>query len=202
LTTGQEIEAKFYVQNPAILAARITTLGGQLVRPRTHEINYRFDAQDGKLRESGRLLRIRRDQRVLLTYKDGTQVEDGTLERRELELAVDDFETAMQIINALGYQVVFKYEKYRTTYECGNAEIMLDELPFGNFVEIEGERDAIRSVAEALGLDWTTAIPRSYHALFEQARDRLFLTVRDLTFEAFGEVVVAPADLGVQPADM
>jgi len=30
------------------------------------------------------------------------------------------------------------YEKYRTTFTIGSLEVVLDELPYGNFVEIEG----------------------------------------------------------------
>ena len=45
---------------------------------------------------------------------------------------------------------------------------MLDELPYGNFIEIEGELEMLRPIAEQLRLNWDKAIPASYHALFER----------------------------------
>jgi len=64
--------------------------------------------------------------------------------------------------------------------------IMLDELPYGNFVEIEGpEAVSIHATADSLGLEWEAAIGKSYLKLFEQLRDKLGFTFRDLTFENF-----------------
>jgi len=42
------------------------------------------------------------------------------------------------VFEALGYAVYMMYEKYRTTFRLDNLEVVLDELPYGNFVEIEG----------------------------------------------------------------
>ena len=78
---------------------------------------------------------------------------------------------------------------------------MLDELPYGNFVEIEGESDALEPAASKLSLTWKTAIPVSYHVLFERVREARVLTFRDLTFENFNEIHILPIDLGVTPAD-
>lgn len=147
------------------------------------------------------MLRIRREQQVFLTYKDGTRIEDGAVDRRELELAVDDFETAMQLVRALDFEIVFIYEKYRTTFERSNTKIMLDELPFGSFAEIEGEIGPIRAAASQLGLDWGAAIARSYHALFDDLRRSRSLSMRDLTFETMAGLDIAAADLGVGAAD-
>ncbi len=66
------------------------------------------------------------------------------------------------------------YEKYRTTYELDDALIMLDELPYGSFLEIEGETvEQIRDIAATLHLNWEAAIPSSYTALFESLRRRM-----------------------------
>jgi adenylate cyclase class 2 len=95
-----------------------------------------------------------------------------------------------------------RYEKYRAAYDLNDVEISLDELPYGTFVEVEGpDPAAIRSVAQALALDWEATIPASYTALFEQLRARLGLPFGDLCFENFRELSISPADLGVRPAD-
>ena len=163
-TAGLETEVKFYLRHPKDLTTRILNTGGRLSRPRTLETNLRFDTASGGLRASGRLLRLRRDASVYLTFKEGTRVDAGALQRREIELVLDDFEAAQLLLRGLGYEIVFKYEKYRTVFSYGPVELMLDELPYGHFVEIEGEREALEPAASQLGLHWTFAIPRSYHA--------------------------------------
>lgn len=80
---------------------------------------------------------------------------------------------------------------------------MLDELPYGNFVEIEGPDPAsIQVVNSALNLNWETRIPESYTILFDRLRDMLKLPFRDLSFDNFRDLQVSAADLQVLPADI
>ncbi len=175
--------------------------GWTLHQPRTFEVNLRFDTPNGDLGRAGRVLRLRKDDAARLTYKDNGQIIEDALSRREIEFVADDFDSARQFIEALGYEVVFIYEKYRTTYKYRGAHIMLDELPFGCFIEIEGELDMLRPVAEALHLDWDKAIPASYHALFDRLHKSRRLTFRDLTFENFKGLKVSPEDMMIAYAD-
>lgn len=78
---------------------------------------------------------------------------------------------------------------------------MLDELPYGSFIEIEGEGAALRPAAALLGLRWEASIDRSYHDLFEGLRGRLRLPPSDLTFSTLANIKVTPSDLGVELAD-
>lgn len=172
-----------------------------LLIPRIFEVNLRFDNSKGDLTRSGRVLRLRIDDLTRLTYKDNSRQVDGALSRREIEFAVADFDSAKQFLEALGYKVLFVYEKYRTTFQYQGTRLMLDELPCGNFVEIEGELETLRPIAEELGLDWDKAIPVSYHALFERVSKSRSLSIRDLTFENFKEVKISPADMMIEYAD-
>lgn len=192
-----ETEAKFYVRDLGEIEQLLQTLGARCIRPRTHEVNLRFDTPQGDLRRSGRVLRLRQDCQVSLTYKDGKDVKDGIQVRNEIEFVLNDFEAARRFLEALGYEVQFVYEKYRTIYELDGVEIMLDELPYGNFVEIEGEPAAIRAMADKLSLSWDSATPLSYHALFELLRRRMQLGFRDLLFENFKSISVSPAALDI-----
>lgn len=194
----EETEAKFYIAHLAALEAQLRSLGAHCLQERTYELNLRFDTPQGDLRRSGRVLRLRRDRQVLLTYKEGREVKEGIHRRTEIEFSVDDFEAARRFLEALGYQVQFIYEKYRTVYLLGGLHLMLDELPYGDFLEIEGEAERIRPLAEKLGLDWEQAIPLSYHALFERLRQRLGLPFSDLLFEHFQSLTVTPEQLGVK----
>lgn len=199
---GQEIEAKFYVRDVERIRLSLQNLNARRIQSRVLETNIRFDLPDAKLRAEGRVLRLRRDTDVHLTYKSASNNEQGVLSREEIEFVVGDFEKAKQFLEALGYQKLVYYEKYRTTYELDDTLIMLDELPYGNFVEIEGEGiESIRAVANQLNLTWDTAIATSYHALFERARQKMNLPFEDLSFVNFEGRNVEASDLEVQAAD-
>ena len=198
---GSELEVKFYLSRREALDAKLNSIA-QLIAPRVHEVNLRLDTSDFSLTASGRLLRLRRDTRARVTYKGEGSVEGGARLRKELEFTVSDFNTAMALFEALGYQVYTMYEKYRTTYELGNVEVALDEMPTGDFLEIEGpDSESIRSTARQLGLNWDTRILDSYTMLFERLRERLGFDFRDLSFENFKGMEISPDMLGVMIAD-
>lgn len=197
----QETEVKFYVHDLANIEMRLQRMEAHLLEPRAHEVNLRFDTVGGDFQRDGKVLRLRRDKAVHLTYKDGSQSQGGAVSRREIEFEVSDFERARQFIEALDYRVIFMYEKYRTTYELGGAHIMLDETPIGGFVEIEGELDALRPIAKKLNLNWDAAVPASYHALFGRVCKARALAFRDLSFENFADTEITSSDLGVKPAN-
>lgn len=202
-SNGQEIEAKFYISNLTGMIARLQELQAPLRHERVLETNLRFDLPDGGLRARGQVLRLRQDTESRLTFKGSGAERSGVLHRDEIEFAVDDFEKARQFLHALGYVEVIVYEKYRTTYGLDETLIMLDELPYGEFLEIEGENvERIQSMAAKLGLDWDTAIRTSYTALFEIAKKTLHLSFRDITFNNFEGIHVTPEDLHVQAADL
>lgn len=204
--TGQETEVKFYVRDLNKIKSRLEELDARRVQERVLETNIRFDLPGASLRAQGRVLRLRRDTTSKLTYKSASSNEQGVLSREEIEFVVEDFEKAKRFLEALGYQKLVYYEKYRTTYALQSSEgfmhIMLDELPYGNFVEIEGETvESIRTVADQLNLNWETAIGTSYNALFERVRKTSNIPIQDLSFAEFQDIKVEAAYLGVQAAD-
>jgi adenylate cyclase class 2 len=198
----QEIEAKFFVQDLSRIKTQLEKLGAQLIQERVLETNTRFDLPGARLLAQGRVLRLRRDTDVRLTYKSASTNEQGVLSREEIEFIVEDYEKARRLLEALGYEKLVYYEKYRTTYEWNNTHIMLDELPCGDFVEIEGETlESIRKVADQFRLTWETAIATSYTALFERVQRALKLSFQDLSFANFKDIRVKASDLGVLAAD-
>jgi len=198
----KELEVKFYLSRRKVLEKKLITLGAQPGEPRVHEINLRFDTPDSALMETGRLLRLRQDTRARITYKGAGSVVGGARLRQELEVTVSDFDTARALFEALGYRVYMMYEKYRTTYVLGDLEVVLDEMPYGDFAEIEGpDGESIQTSAQQLGLTWDARILESYTVLFEQARDSLGFDFRDLSFDNFRGLRISPAMLGVRIAD-
>ena len=199
---GQETEAKFYVLHLDEVMARLKQLQARLIQARVLETNLRFDLPDQSFRSSGRVLRLRRDTESKLTYKGVGKNKSGVLDRQEIEFVVGDFEKAKQFLESLGYRQTMFYEKYRATYEFQNTSVMVDELPYGNFVEIEGESvEQIQRVAAELQLVWKTAIENSYTGLFENVKKTLELPFQDISFENFAGIKVTSAHLQVQPAD-
>jgi len=198
----QELEIKIYLSNLAAYQHKVETLGGQLVEPRVHEINLRFDSPDRELTRTAQVLRLRQDTTARLTYKGPGETVGGVHARREIEFTVSDYQSAQLLLESLGYQISLMYEKFRTTYLLDGLQVTLDEMPYGNFTEIEGsDPAAIRDTAGKLGVNWDMRILESYTSLFDQLRDRLGFTFRDLAFENFSTLEITPDDLGVTPAD-
>jgi len=198
----QELEVKLYLADLPAFQARVEDLGADLTEPRLHEVNLRFDLPDGELTRTAQVLRLRQDTAARMTYKGPGKTIDGVHARREIEFTVSDFQSAQSLLETLGYQISLMYEKYRTTYFLDDLQITLDEMPYGNFTEIEGaDTAAIHKAAEKLGLSWEATILESYTSLFEILRNKLDLTFRDLSFANFAELKITPEDLGVIPAD-
>jgi adenylate cyclase class 2 len=200
---GHETEAKFFIQDLKKIELRLRELKAQLIQPRTHETNLRFDNTNSELRNSYRVLRLRQDEKARLTFKGpSVEKEGGVLSRQEIEFVVEDFETARLFLEALGFEVVVFYEKYRTTYEINNIHIMLDELPYGEFIEIEGDNvEAIHNMANLLGLNWNAMVKAGYHALFERVTGKYQLDPAQLSFAALEKISITPGDLSIQAAD-
>jgi adenylate cyclase class 2 len=196
-----EVEVKFHILHLADIARRLEDLGAALHCERVLEHNLRFDTGDRRLERDHQALRLRQDSATTLTFKGPSGFQDGIRLRTEIETRVEDFSRARLMLEALGYVVTFEYEKFRTTYVLAGTSIMLDELPYGHFVEIEGEPKAIKAVAGQLGLRWEAAIRDSYMGLFEQLKARHNLLLRGFTFDEFADLAAHVRDLGIQPAD-
>jgi adenylate cyclase class 2 len=186
-----ETEVKLYVPDLEAVQSRLERLGATLAAPRVFERNVRYENAAQTLTPAGIVLRLRQDTRIRLTYKDNATVENGIIRRFEAEVEVSDFDSMATILAKLGYSHYMSYEKYRTTYELDGAEIVLDELPYGNFVEVEGDTDTIERVIARLELQSATRYAASYVALFDNVRRNLGLQFTDLTFANFEGVSVS-----------
>ena len=198
----QELEVKFLVSDLAGLARRLEALGAALVQPRVFESNLRFDDSKGSLTRGGQALRLRQDTRSILTYKGTGRVEGDVNVRQEIEFSVSDYGAARRFLEALGYQVTVLYEKYRTSYDLDEVHVVLDELPYGKFAEIEGpSSEAIQAAAARLGLVWALHSNDTYLGLFTRLRSTLRLNLRDLSFANFSGLTITPEELGIRLAD-
>ena len=191
-----EQEVKFYINDLKAFEERLISSDAHLKLERCLEMNYRFDTPDRRLSKSYQALRLRQDRICRLTWKGAGDPKGEVSAREELEVEVSDLATARAILEGLGFELMLVYEKYRSAYMLGEVEISLDEMPFGNFCEVEGpDIESIKKVAALLDLDWDKRSTLSYLALFTNLKEKLGLAMRDLTFDAFKDINVTQKDL-------
>lgn len=197
-----EKEAKFYIREPKKVEADLVALGARCTQLRTMEVNLRFDTPDRTLSASFQVLRLRLDTRARLTYKGPADTNSVVSARPEFEVEISDLQIGQRILESLGYEVVTIYEKYRASYMINDVEISLDEMPYGNFIEVEGPTEqTIQLIAKKLGMTWENRSSQNYMRLFETVKANLGLDMRDLTFEKFAEIKTLPEHLQLQFAD-
>lgn len=172
---GVEVEIKLAVASAAEGEQRLRRAGFAPLHERAFEANSVFDTAALELIHSGRLLRLREFRgEALLTYKGET--EPGPHKRRrEIETQISDAAAMQALLEALGYRVVFRYEKYRTAFARGGGggHAFLDETPIGCFIELEGGPEWIDATAAELGFAAADYITLSYGALYrEHCRQR------------------------------
>lgn len=187
-----EVEAKFQIDDLAAVKQRLLALGGTITKGRLYEKNTVYDDAAQSLKNGRKLIRLRQDEKVRLTFK-GPAPADLVSEakvREEIELEVADFNKMEQIIGRMGYEPAIVYEKYRETIVVGDVEAVLDELPYGNFVELEGAEQDIKQVAAAAGMNWETRIDNNYLGLLYLVKQQYGFEFRDLTFENFADVAI------------
>lgn len=98
----------------------------------------------GILKRKQAVLRIRKIAgKTLLTYKERIKSLSSIKHQIEHETEISDDEAIEQIIQSLGFKRIVVYEKKRQTWHLNNVEIVLDELPFGFYMEIEGSEREI-----------------------------------------------------------
>jgi adenylate cyclase class 2 len=104
-------------------------------------------------------------------------------QRDEFETVVGDGALLLRIFEELGYQVWFRYEKYREEFAHEDVIVAVDETPVGVFVEIEGSESGITAMAARDRTRAADYILDSYRALFlKHATRRLDGT--DMVFDA------------------
>jgi adenylate cyclase class 2 len=150
-----EIEAKFLNVDHDTLRTTLKALGANLMQPMRSMRRTAFDFPDHRLRrEKGGWARVRDEgDKVTMSYK---QTKSRTLHgTSEVELVVDDYETARNFLEAIGMKPVSIQESKRETWELDGVHIDLDEWPWARpFVEIEAGSEAeVWRIAQQLNLE-------------------------------------------------
>lgn len=163
-----ELEIKMRVEDLNPTREALKKAGAKYIG-RTKEVNNFFDRPDQALLKTGSGLRIRmetpldgRNKQTRITFKGPRPAADAP--RREVEFTASDFDSAVELFEAVGFTLMLSFEKIRESWELGGCEVELDELPeLGWFVEIEGEElAAIQKVKELLGLKDLPPVKEGY----------------------------------------
>jgi adenylate cyclase class 2 len=188
-----EIELKFPVADVRRFRTAAEELGFQMVTPRTFESNTLYDSVDRQLRVKKQILRLREYGGLnTVTHKRKADMNDADLRyktRVETESVVEDVSALAEIFGQLGYQPVFKYEKFRTEFASDEGKLVLDETPIGVWAELEGDPKWIDSTLAGLGVAEETCITDSYGKLFTKWKDETLSPAENLTFDEVGAVV-------------
>jgi adenylate cyclase class 2 len=160
-----EIEKKYLIDKKRLveLTVRLAELGAEFAYE-TFEENYvhRGGVLDG--REAA--LRLRKtEEHTTLTYKEKVGMQNKFKSQIEFETVVSDVAATVKIIEKLGYKLAVIYEKHRKSWRLGKTEVVLDELPFGYYMEIEGTKRDILKVEKQLGADKLQPEARGYPRL-------------------------------------
>ena len=184
MPSHKEVEIKFRVDNLRALARRLRAAGFRQITPRTHEMNTLYDLPGQPLRRRGELLRLRRyGKEWLLTHKaKGTAGRHKA--REENETKISDGKKMDTILRALGFEPMFRYEKFRAEWDDGKGHVVVDETRIGNFGEIEGPSRWIDATARRLGIGRNDYITQNYAGLFQQWKQRTGSPAREMTFKA------------------
>lgn len=181
-----EVEIKLRAPSAAEAARRLQKVRAKIHEKRHFEENTLYDDGARSLQRRGDLLRLRLRQDLeggFLTYKGPPpRLLPGAKVRTEIEVHVDDPAGLDRILRRLGFLPAYRYQKYRTVFKVGSLLVCLDELPFGCFLELEGPKRSIDSVARRLGYKPEEHIVLNYRSLHIQHLRERGLPDQDLLF--------------------
>jgi len=162
---GVEIEKKY----------RISPERRDRIEELLNEYGATFEGEDfeenaiyggGTLEERRAVLRIRRTSgRSFLTFKQRIATDLDVKHQTEHETEIGDADEMAEIVRELGFVTRVVYEKRRRTWKFRSVEVVLDELPFGFFMEIEGTLTTIAEAEMLLEAEDLEAVGASYPSL-------------------------------------
>lgn len=120
----------------------------------------------GPLSDLNSVMRIRKTpERTILTFKKRLPGVSDVKQQIEEETEIADGEAMERVLAAIGITRKLVYEKRRRKWRFRSTETVIDELPFGLFMEIEGPLTAIHEAEMLLEIDTLEAENKTYPRL-------------------------------------
>lgn len=169
---GLEVEIKFRCPDINNAREKIEKMGGKSLGPWYLEKNIVLDTAAGELEGQGKLLRLRTaNSRGKLTFKapENGRKNSGLKVMQEMETQIGDVQSMQEILARLGYYPRLRYEKFRKKWELLGAVVCLDILPFGRFLELEGDSHSIPECVNVLNLDAGSGSKGTYYDLYRES---------------------------------
>ncbi|MEE9218089.1 MAG: class IV adenylate cyclase [Acidobacteriota bacterium] len=181
-----EVEIKLRVASRTEALNKLKKVRAKVQEKRHFEENTLYDDGARSLQRRGDLLRLRVRQGMeggFLTYKGPPpKLMPGAKVRTEIEVHLDDPRGLDRIFRRLNFNPTYRYQKFRTVYRAGGLDVMLDELPFGCFLELEGSKRSIDALARRLGYKPNEHILLNYRSLHIQHLRERGLPDQDMVF--------------------
>lgn len=168
-----EIEAKYLGVDHDIIRAELKKQGAVCVQQLRITKRINFDYPDRRLHKNRHAwLRLRDEgDKVTLAYK---QLNDRSLQgMKEVQIVVDDYNSASELIRATGLVQVAYQEVKRESWELDGVQIELDEWPWVRpFAEVEARtEEEVWRISKLLGLDVESALYGSVEIVYQKEYD-------------------------------
>lgn len=139
------------------MRSRLRKAGAILTLPMRDMQRVTIDTPE--LKKKNAFVRIRNEgDKTTITYKQFNSLSiDGV---KEIEISVNDFDTAVMLFKEAGLAYGSLQESRRETWRLGDTEIVIDEWPWLNpYIEIEApSEDSVILTAKNLDLEWGDAV--------------------------------------------
>lgn len=156
----QEIEVRFLEVDKKELIQKLKHLGAKDLGEKLIKETIFYD-QEGIWVTQEKFVRVRGyGSKVEIAFKHHKNKKDGISEVKEVELVVDNFETAVVLLKEIGLNEFRWQEKYRHSLKLGGLTFDIDTWPrVPAYLEIEGpSENKIKAMSKKLGLDWSKVV--------------------------------------------
>ena len=158
-----EIEIKFKIEKKDDVRKKLLDLGGISKKP-YKQTTYGFFSNDSIAK--GIFPRIRDEHgKIVLTVKVRSQKKTNYFERKEYSVEISNAEEGVDIMKSLGYGQIRVFKKVREEWDFKDVDVVLDELYFGIYMEIEGSKEKIEEMVKKLGFEDKERITKAYLGL-------------------------------------
>jgi len=161
-----EYEATFTKINKNKMRQKLKSIGTKLIKPeflmRRHVYQPPIKLKEGWLRV--------RDEGDKITMALKQMTDKKITGQKELELVVDNYDTACKLLETIGCKNKSYQETLREIWHYKNVEITIDTWPgLKPILEIEGKNEKeVKKVAAKLGFKWEDAIFWSADEIYER----------------------------------